>query len=35
MFRDGEQLAVGRVTLAIVDREGKVCRVPEWMENDR
>ena len=29
--RDGELLAVGHVTLAIVDREGTVCRVPEWL----
>jgi acyl-CoA thioester hydrolase len=33
MLRGHEQLAVGRVTLAIVDRNGQVCRVPEWMES--
>ena len=32
VFRDGEQLAVGRVTLAVVDRDGKVRRVPDWMQ---
>ena len=30
--RDGEVLAVGHVTLAIVDRAGNVQRVPEWMQ---
>ena len=30
--RNNERLAVGHVTLAIVDRDGKVCRVPEWMQ---
>lgn len=34
MFRDHERLAVGRVTLAILDRQGNVCRVPEWMAED-
>jgi acyl-CoA thioester hydrolase len=34
VFRGAEQLAVGRVTLAIVDREGKLCRVPDWMQGD-
>ncbi len=32
VFRDGELLAVGHVTLAVVDRQGKVQRVPEWMK---
>ena len=32
MLRDGELLAVGHVTLAVVDRDGKVCRVPDWMQ---
>ena len=32
--RDGEVLATGHVTLAIVDREGSVQRVPEWMQMD-
>jgi acyl-CoA thioester hydrolase len=31
LFRDGESLAVGHVTLAVVDRAGKVQPVPEWM----
>ncbi len=30
VFRDGEQLARARVTLALVDRQGEVQRVPEW-----
>jgi len=32
MLRDGQVLAVGNVTLAIIDRDGKVCRVPDWMQ---
>ena len=35
VFRHSEHLAVGRVTLAVVDRQGKVCRVPQWMQNDQ
>jgi acyl-CoA thioester hydrolase len=31
LLRDGECLAIGHVTLALVDREGKVQPVPEWM----
>ena len=31
LLRDDELLAVGKVTLAMVDREGNVCRVPEWL----
>ena len=31
LFRGDECLAVGHVTLAVVDRDGKVQRVPEWM----
>ena len=34
VFRDGQELAVGQVTLAIVDRNGSVCRVPDWMVED-
>ena len=30
--RNGELLAIGHVTLAVVDREGAVQRVPEWMQ---
>lgn len=32
VLRDGELLAVGHTTLAVVDREGNVQRVPEWMQ---
>jgi acyl-CoA thioester hydrolase len=31
LFRGNERLATGNVTLAIVDRQGKVQRVPVWM----
>jgi acyl-CoA thioester hydrolase len=31
LFRNDECLAVGHVTLAVVDRSGKVQPVPEWM----
>jgi acyl-CoA thioester hydrolase len=31
LFRGDESLAEGHVTLAVVDREGKVQPVPEWM----
>ena len=31
LFRGLELLAIGRVTLAVIDRQGKVCPVPEWM----
>ena len=34
VFRDTEQLAVARLTLAIVDRDGNLCRVPDWMQID-
>ena len=34
VFRDAEQLAVARLTLAIVDRDGNVCRVPDWMQTE-
>ena len=34
LTRDGELLATGRVTLAMVDRQGNVQRVPEWMQTD-
>jgi acyl-CoA thioester hydrolase len=34
ILRDGEQLAVGRVTLAILDRKGEVCHVPDWMQEE-
>jgi acyl-CoA thioesterase FadM len=31
LFRGEERLAVGQVTLAVLDRQGQVCRVPDWM----
>lgn len=31
VLRDGERLAEGRTTLAVIDREGRLCRVPEWL----
>lgn len=34
LLRDGESLAVGHVTLAVVDRTGKIQPVPEWMQFD-
>ncbi len=32
VYRQGEQLAQAQMTLAVVDREGVVQRVPDWME---
>ena len=34
LLRDSQQLALGQITLAVVDRQGKICRVPEWMQLD-
>ena len=34
VFRDGECLAVGHVTLAVVDRSGKLQAVPDWMRGE-
>lgn len=34
LFRGDELLADGHSTLACVDREGKVTRVPEWLHFD-
>ncbi len=34
VLRDAERLAEGRTTLAVIDREGRVRRVPEWMETE-
>ncbi len=31
LFRDPERLAVGHVTLGVVDRQGKIQAVPQWM----
>jgi len=31
-LRDGERLATGRVTLAMVDRNGEVQRIPDWLQ---
>lgn len=33
LLRSDETLATARVTLALVDREGTVQRVPEWMQD--
>jgi acyl-CoA thioester hydrolase len=33
LMRDSEVLALGRTTLACVDREGKACRVPDWVRS--
>ena len=33
-LRDEEILATGQVTLALVDREGQVQRVPDWLHLD-
>jgi len=32
--RDGETLATGRVKLALVNRQGEVQRVPEWLRTE-
>ena len=32
VLRDAQQLAVGQVTLAIVDRNGQVQPTPDWMQ---
>jgi acyl-CoA thioester hydrolase len=34
LFRQAELLAVGSVTLAVIDREGKVQRVPEYFQTE-
>jgi acyl-CoA thioester hydrolase len=34
VLRDGEVLAIGHVTLACVDRNGKVQPVPDWMREE-
>lgn len=34
LFRDGECLAIGNVTLACLDRSGRVQPVPEWMQTE-
>lgn len=31
MLRDGELLASATVTLAMIDREGRVQRIPDWL----
>jgi len=33
LFRDDECLAIGQVTLAVLDRNGKIQPVPEWMRD--
>jgi len=30
--RAGESIAEVDVTLAVIDRDGKVCRIPEWLQ---
>ena len=32
LLRGDELLAIGHVTLAVIDRQGNVRRVPEWMQ---
>lgn len=32
VFRGEQLLAIGHTTLAIVDRQGSIQRVPEWMQ---
>jgi acyl-CoA thioester hydrolase len=34
LFRDDECLAVGHIMLAVIDRNGKVQPVPEWMQGE-
>lgn len=34
LLRDGECLAVGHVTVAVLDRDGKVQPAPEWMRGE-
>ena len=34
VFRGQELLATGHTTLAVLDRKGRLCRVPEWMQTD-
>jgi acyl-CoA thioester hydrolase len=34
LSRGGENLATGHVTLAVIDRQGKVQPVPEWMREE-
>jgi acyl-CoA thioester hydrolase len=35
LFRRDELLAVGKVTLAVIDREGKVQRVPDCFQTEK
>lgn len=34
LFRNQELLATGNVTLAMVDRQGNVQRVPDWLQEE-
>jgi acyl-CoA thioester hydrolase len=34
LFRGEERIATGHVTLAVINREGKVQPVPEWMREE-
>ena len=33
LFRGDELLALANITLAVVDRDGSVCRVPAWLKH--
>ena len=33
VFRGSQRLAVGHLTLSIIDRQGIVCEIPEWMRD--
>ncbi len=32
LYREEELLALGHTTLVVVDRDGHVCPVPEWLK---
>lgn len=32
LFHEDELLATAKITLALINGDGKVCRVPEWMQ---
>jgi len=35
LLRDGQLLTIGKVTLALVDKDGQLCRIPEEMQLPR
>lgn len=35
LFRDDQLLATAKITLAVIDSEGKVTRVPDWMQVEK